>query len=193
MKGLRVFCSNCGTKYQELAKFCASCGESKGGDEATLEDVANTVSLLPPQRRVKYGSVNIESIDPYLLVEGPISVPADSEEARNSKIPFNPTEIPKLGDLIPLDCVWAFKSHPGDFRSDPTWGSIDKKFVAMGTLQGRTFQEIVSVVGPPMTVFNNASGSNAVWGKTGFLSMWQIGLNFDPYRVCMGVFSETNL
>lgn len=187
-----MFCSNCGTKIEKAVKFCSNCGSAVAGTSDLKSKTNKTVSLLPAQRRIAYASFDLESVDPATISDDAVQFDANSEEAKNANAPFNSKKIPKEGDLVPLNCVWAFVKHPGKFPSDPGWGAIDKKFIAMGTLRGRTFDEIVAVVGAPMTVLNTAAGSNAVWGKTGFLSMWQIGLNFDPYGVCMGVFSESS-
>ena len=66
---------------------------------------------------------------------------------------------------------------------------LNNKFVAMGTLAGKTYNEIVSVVGEP--------NSKARIGDT-ILRQWiqpayHIGLLFDTKMVCLGVNNETKV
>lgn len=186
-----MFCSKCGGSVEDTAAFCSACG-----NQLTAEPVKSksgkTVSLMGFQMRVPYGSVKPEDV--LQMGDEPFEFPASSEEAKRANTPFDASKTPEEGDLVPLDCAWAFFKHPGEFPKNPNnFGSIDKKFVAMGTLPGRTFSEIVSVVGNPMTNMANGDVRACVWGKTGLFSMWQIGLRFDKYGICMGIFSETNI
>jgi hypothetical protein len=123
-----------------------------------------------------------------------IELDVDSELAKNAGEPFDPSNPPSVGDLVPADCVWSLLEHPGSFPDNPgSYSSIDKKFVAMGQLPGRTFSEIASQVGPPMADVNHGPYRNCVWGKTGMFSIWQIGLAFDTYGVCINIYSQTDM
>lgn len=96
--------------------------------------------------------------------------------------------------MIPADCVWAAVRHPGPAPAGAQYGAIDKRFVGLQTLQGRTYKEIVDIVGAPMTNNKHPESGHriAIWGKTGLFNIWQVGLQFDRYDVCLGIFSEFN-
>ena len=185
-----MFCSQCGEKVEKDSKFCSDCGHPLGGQSMSSE----LAEFLLSDLRVPYGTATQDTLPLSEQESDTVRLPAESELALTAKSPVDLTRVPQDGDLVPLNCAWAFIKHPGPISESAfTAYSIDKKFVAMGVLAGRTFTEIESVVGPPMTKVAHLGGTNAVWGKTGFLSVWQIALNFDPYGVCIGIYSETNM
>ena len=189
-----MFCTNCGTIFQVGANFCGNCGVAVRAALPSIEVLAidpNMISLQPSERRVLVGAFHGRA---YSELAKPFPVHKDSVEAQASKVPFDATVAPDEEDLVPGDCVWAFDLPPEDFRGNPTYGSIDKRFAALGILRGRTFAEIVSYVGGPKASVPTADGGrSAVWGRQGlFAGIWQIGLGFDKYDVCVGVTSEVN-
>lgn len=184
-----MFCSQCGNKVGVEARFCSSCGSAVDASAAKRE----TLSFALSELRVPYGTGNLEMLPPDQRSADVVSIPADSDLVKTARTTFDKSRIPSDGDLVPMDCVWAFVKHPGEFPNGIVpYMSIDKKFVSMGTLRGRTFREIEEAAGPPMSKVAHMGCTNAVWGKTGFISFWQIALTFDPYGVCMGVYSENN-
>lgn len=185
-----MYCSQCGIKVVADGRFCSNCGTpTQGGSESNEE-----LSFHLADLRVPYGTATEETLPPSEQNSEVVRVPKDSDLARNAKTAFAFSSIPEDGALVPLNCVWAFVRHPGPISERAlSASSIDKKFVEMGDLRGRTFHEIEEVAGPPLTQVRHPGGMNAVWGKTGFFSIWQIALTFDPYGVCMGVYSETNM
>ena len=185
-----MFCSQCGQKFDDLGKFCSQCGHPIPGQSDTDEMVTFLLSDL----RVPYGTATDETLPLSEQESETVRIPKDSDLARAAKTPVDLTGTPRDGDMVPLNCVWAFVKHPGPISEDAIYASsIDKKFVAMGNLAGRTYSEIEEIAGPPMTKVAHPGGTNAVWGKTGFFSVWQIALNFDPYGVCISIYSETNM
>ena len=72
--------------------------------------------------------------------------------------------------------------------------SLNEKFVSLGTLTGKTLDEIVSVVGSPNSV-SSTIGEN---GSTVLVYQWiqvayHIVLLFDENKICLGVSSETKI
>lgn len=63
--------------------------------------------------------------------------------------------------------------------------TMQKKFIGMGTLKGRTYQEIIDVVGKP----NMITGSHKTWSA----GTYSITLGFDDAEICIGVFQEFNI
>jgi hypothetical protein len=185
-----MFCGKCGTKADEGNSFCSQCGSKLAATKGKTQ-AKNTVLIPYSQMRVPYGTMTIEKIQE--MGDGPYEVPKDSPEALAAKTPFDAAVIPSDGDLVPIDCVWAFFRHPGKFPGDPSFGSIDERFVAMGNLQGRLHKEIARHVDAPITDLAIGDERTCVWGKTGFFSIWQIGVKFDKYGVCIGIFSQTNV
>lgn len=185
-----MFCNQCGNQIESASRFCSQCGSPV----SSQIDQGNYVNLLFTDLRVPYGTATQETLSLIEEDSETIRVPKDSDLARMAKKPVDLSRIPEEGDLVPLDCAWAFMKHPGPIPESALYASsIDKKFVGMGILAGRTYTEIVTVAGPPMTKVTQMGETNAVWGKTGFLSIWQIALNFDPYGVCISIYSETNM
>jgi hypothetical protein len=139
--------------------------------------------------RVPYASGPFEMIE---LGDGPFELAANSIEAKNANAAFDPSIPPMDGDLVPLDCVWSWARHPGDFSDDPNrYRHIDEKFVAMGTLQGRTYGEIFAIVGKPMLSESDGEFTVCAWGRSGFMSYWNLILQFDKYGVCVMIGHET--
>lgn len=65
-----------------------------------------------------------------------------------------------------------------------------KKFVSLGTLQGKTLEEIVAVVGQPCAI--SAIGDGKVlrqWQATSY----HIALIFDQDDICLGISSEISV
>lgn len=69
------------------------------------------------------------------------------------------------------------------------WGAVrtmsdllQKKFVSINPLRGKTFEEISNVVGPPNSIMLN----NKTWTSGGY----SITLSFDNNNICLGVISE---
>ncbi|GAA1059770.1 hypothetical protein [Agromyces bracchium] len=126
--------------------------------------------------------------------EKSITVEATSPEALEARRPFDPSVRPPTPDeLVPADCVWAYFPYPGPFPRDPRpLSRIDQKFVAMGTLIGRHFNEIASIAGIPMVDMSRDGIRSSVWGRTSlWTGSWQINLVFDRYGVCARVGTET--
>lgn len=185
-----MFCNQCGNQIDSASKFCSQCGNQVAGQT----DQDDYINFFLSDLRVPYGTATQETLPLSEQDSETIRIPKDSDLARMAKKTVDLSRIPEDGDLVPLDCAWAFIKHPGPMPENALYvSSVDKKFVAMGILAGRTYSEIEAVAGPPMTKVSQVGGTNAVWGKTGFLSIWQIALNFDPYGVCISVYSETNM
>lgn len=188
-----MFCSKCGAQAQVGAVFCSSCGNvlmQDGSIQAVTP--SDSVSLDKSEMRVPVGSMTLVSLD--AMGDSPHVFSKDSSEAKNANAPFDPSQPPVAGDLVPLDCVWAFTPHPGPPPKNPAnYGSVDKRMVALGPLRGRTMSEIMAAAGQPMTNMNNGISHTAVWGKTSLFGIWQIGLNFDSYGVCIQIYSQTNI
>ena len=189
-QGGDMFCSQCGYRFETSGKFCPECGHAVAGQNTNDEIITFQLSDL----RVVYGTATEETLPLSEQESETVRIPKDSELAKTAKSPFDHSRIPNDDDLVPLNCAWAFIKHPGPISEEAVYASsINKKFVGMGMLAGRTYSEIVAIAGPPMTKVAHTGGTNAVWGHTGFLSVWQIALNFDPYGVCIGVYSETHM
>lgn len=69
-------------------------------------------------------------------------------------------------------------------------GSMQKKFIALGTLKGLTAEQITTAVGrSPKHVQYIDGGSIRIWAAVGY----QITLLFDTDGVCLGVSNESAL
>lgn len=67
---------------------------------------------------------------------------------------------------------------------------LQRKFINLGTLQGKTYNEIVAVVGSPNSVSSSADGGKICqWLQTGY----HISLLFDNNDICLGVNHETKV
>lgn len=69
-------------------------------------------------------------------------------------------------------------------------GSLQRKFVKLGNLRGRTYAEIASVVGAPNAVSQTGDGGTL---KQWITSGYHIALLFDANNVCQGISSETRV
>lgn len=73
--------------------------------------------------------------------------------------------------------------HPGPMGNIPSIG-LNRKFVAMGTLAGRSFHEISMVVGLPSATSHPSPGLILrQWLRPGF----HIALIFDDNEICGGI------
>jgi hypothetical protein len=83
--------------------------------------------------------------------------------------------IPLIGGLILYVVIQALVKAPGS--------NLQGKFVGLGTLKGRTKDEIISVVGPPNSISAAANGKTLYqWIATGY----HIALLFDG-STCEGI------
>lgn len=90
--------------------------------------------------------------------------------------------LPLVGGLILYLIIRALVRAPG--------ASLNSKFVKLGTLKGKTLQEITSVCGKPNSVSTTAEGIKVrQWIATGY----HIALLFDENDICLGVSSETKV
>lgn len=110
-------------------------------------------------------------------------------------VEFSSDPVPSEGSLVPADCHWAFVAYPGPIPDEARRVSgLNRKFVAMGNLPGRTLTEITSVAGSPSMAFSLPDGMFARgWQSGGLLSVWQIILKFDRYGICVGIENELSL
>lgn len=187
-----MFCTQCGKEIVSDGKYCSSCGALVLG----IDENSDLVTFKLSELRVPYATADFNILPESEQDSELIRIPRDSELAQNANKPFNPHKVPPdEGDYVPLDCAWAFVEHPGPIPSNALsdFYNIKERFAAMGNLMGRKKWEIESVVGPPMVENRQLHGITAVWGKTGMFSIWQVGLQFDPYEVCLGIYSETNM
>ena len=68
--------------------------------------------------------------------------------------------------------------------------SLNQKFVALGTLSGKTYSEIVAKVGAPSATSAMAGGKTLrQWQATGY----HIALIFDKDDICEGITSEISV
>lgn len=90
--------------------------------------------------------------------------------------------VPIIGGLIWYAITNAAVKAPGV--------SLNQKFVSLGTLSGKTLDEIVAVAGQPSAV--SAMGDGRIlrqWQATSY----HIALLFDENEVCLGVSSEISV
>ena len=66
---------------------------------------------------------------------------------------------------------------------------LNNKFVAMGELKGKTYNEIKNEVGVENSKTYNSTGCVRQWVKPGY----SINLIFDKNDICLGVNNETSL
>jgi hypothetical protein len=70
-----------------------------------------------------------------------------------------------------------------------TLGSMQKKFVKLGTVRGLTSQQIATAVGKgPSAIQHLPDGSIRSWTAIGY----QVTLLFDENEVCLGVSNESS-
>jgi len=83
-----------------------------------------------------------------------------------------------VGGLM-LVIVYGAAQKPG--------AALQRRFVTLGTLAGKTYDEITEACGPPQTRTVGADGATVMqWQATGY----HIVLLFDPYGVCTGISHE---
>lgn len=163
---------------------------AKWGPTAPTQNRTESTAKEDEQYRwVPMGSLASSSDDGALMAR------IEKAIERIPSVRFSSDQIPQPGQKVPADCAWAFIAYPGPLPQAAFRGSkINKKFVSIGNLSGRTFQELIAAVGgPTLTMALPNGGSSSAWQEGGFLSMWQISLTFDPYGVCIGVGSELAL
>lgn len=66
---------------------------------------------------------------------------------------------------------------------------LNNKFIELGTLTGKTYSEIVSVVGEPTSKDRIGESVLCQW----ILPAYHIGLLFDSDMICLGVNNETKI
>lgn len=66
---------------------------------------------------------------------------------------------------------------------------LNQKFVSLGTLKGKTYDEIVAVCGAPSSNSAIDGGTVKQWMATGY----HIALLFDENNICLGVSHETSV
>lgn len=86
---------------------------------------------------------------------------------------------PFLGGLVLYVVINALVRAPG--------ANLSSKFAKLGTLQGGTYNEIISAVGAPNSISHNANGKVCQWIQTGY----HIVLLFDDNDICLGVSHES--
>ena len=90
--------------------------------------------------------------------------------------------LPIVGGLILYLIIHAVVRAPGS--------SLQSKFVKLGTLKGKTLQEITAACGQPNSISATADGKKVrQWMATGY----HIVLLFDENDICLGVSSETKV
>jgi hypothetical protein len=138
---------------------------------------------------VPVGSIKPEDND-EIMEAGGVWVGPESEEAKNAGKPFDPSQIPAEGELVPADCMWSIHTYPG--KPNVNSQSLKKAMVEMGQLVGRPYEEIIKFAGAPNSRQPAEDGlMGAVWMDIGFLSAWSITLVFDSYGVCGAVLNES--
>jgi len=187
---MEKFCTNCGAEVSSGNRFCGTCGTPFGGGEPNAEN-AGKIFVKNSERRVPVGSINPEDND-EIIEAGGVWVGPESEEAKNAGKPFDPSQIPAEGDLVPADCMWSIHPYPG--KPNVHSKGSKKAMGELGQLVGRTYEEIVKFAGGPNSREPAEDGlMGAVWMEMGFLSAWSITLVFDSYGVCGAVLNESTI
>ena len=94
--------------------------------------------------------------------------------------------IPIVGGVVLFLLIFLIVRLPG--------GILQQKFVKMGNLQGKTYNEIVAVCGLPRSQSSQVSAD----GKTIQVRQWMatgyhIVLLFDENDVCMGISHQASV
>ena len=90
--------------------------------------------------------------------------------------------LPAIGGIILYFIIHAVVRVPGT--------TLQTKFQSLGTLKGKTLQQIVSVCGQPNSVSATADGGKIrQWMAAGY----HIVLIFDANDICLGISSETSV
>jgi hypothetical protein len=79
----------------------------------------------------------------------------------------------------------------GAIAASASLSSIQKKFAGLGTLTGRTKEEIIKVVGPPTSISGLPNGKTLLqWQHISQAGGYHIALRFDDQGRCEGVTHE---
>ena len=90
--------------------------------------------------------------------------------------------LPVVGGIIWYIISTAMVKAPGNV--------LQQKFIKLGTLKGKTLNEIQSACGAPSSISRGADGVKIYqWMATGY----HIVLLFDENDICLGVSSETKV
>lgn len=69
----------------------------------------------------------------------------------------------------------------------PSGHDLNDKFISLGVLQGKSYDEIVKVVGPPSAIETIEDGQTLhFWHRPAY----RIRLIFDKHNICLGVNEE---
>lgn len=185
---MEKFCTNCGAERVAGNKFCGACGTPFESGEPNADN-AGKVFIKNSDRRVPVGSVKPENNDEIMDAGGVWALPG-GEEAENAGKPFDSSQVPAEGDLVPEDCMWSIHAYPG--KPNVHSKRAQKVMTEMGQLAGRPYDEIVRFADPPNSRQPAQDGlMGAVWLEMGFLSAWSVTLVFDSYGVCGAVLNES--
>ena len=93
---------------------------------------------------------------------------------------------PVIGGLVLYFIISMVVKAPG--------AGLQSQFVALGTLKGKSYSEIVKAVGNPSSISNKTNDDGepikiVQWIATGY----HIVLLFDNNDICLGVSSETKV
>ena len=94
--------------------------------------------------------------------------------------------LPLVGGLILYLIIHALVRAPGT--------ALQTKFVSLGTLKGKTYDEIVAKCGVPNATSSKALEDGSVVGTKQWIATgYHIVLLFDENDICLGVSSETKV
>lgn len=124
-------------------------------------------------------------------------VEVDSELAQSFRArgPFDSSVPPKADVLVPADCVWAAKLHPGPMPHGTQSGNLKTRVRSLGPVQGRMLREFVDAFGAPAANLVRPDGLRSIsWsGGSLFGGFWSVGYIFDRYNVCAGISGSTGI
>lgn len=83
--------------------------------------------------------------------------------------------------LILLALAKAFSNSPGK--------ELNRKFIRLGVLSGKSYNEIIAIVGDPNSTHTIGSERLCQWIQPSY----NISLIFDKNNICLGVHSETKI
>lgn len=66
---------------------------------------------------------------------------------------------------------------------------LQNKLIKMGTIKGRSYDEIAKIIGPPTVTQTTDSGLMRSWNT----QKYAINLGFDKDGICTGVFGEKRI
>lgn len=187
-----AFCTQCGTEVGPAFAFCSNCGTALSITPSG-DDAGSLVRVAPFDRWVPVESMMTLASNPTALAEmdNDAWIENTSHEATLVGTRFEPTGAPRNGDLVPIDCVWAFYPHPGPAPALSARRLADR-LAQLGTLRGRLISEIVGAVGPPNARQGTSEGITATWSESRLFGTYMIVIGFDRYGVCMQVLSEAS-